>query len=441
MGNIKDITDLMRKGPQLISQLDSVKINTKSVARGANDATFQFPCLMADTIPFDIARGIINSCDRTYAAFTQSWLSLNNVMDISVDRTPVQFLKRLHNNIHIESVIEDLTVNPVDYDMYMEKVYNGEYALYTNPDKSFGVLFNVADKLTYEAMESNKNGLKEHLADFDLRPFPNVGNSPFYEAPGVENSGDLLSAVMAGNEREAKLAAQKSRMDQTRGMEKSNQLLDRDVKRTNDMVPFGMQVRLMAVNDKGEFVQYMDFVLGIKTILHPIKSDDMILNIMRVLQNKDPIFKFLRWTTGEISLFKDLILNINEVKWDMSNRNHGGSPFFGFLKRLSGKKVGVHDLTVPHGVIPSTTICISEYERSYIESKIGLDIGDPRIAKRIMQNLCLMSFIIVDTATGVIEILYDGSSQFSTTSLDSIEKEVSMSSNKLGREIGRMISH
>ena len=39
------------------------------------------------------------------------------------------------------------------------------------------------------------------------------------------------------------------------------------------MMPYAMQVRLMAVNDKKEFVQFMDFVLGVKTILHPIGYD------------------------------------------------------------------------------------------------------------------------------------------------------------------------
>ena len=46
MGLIDEITGLMRKGPEAVGKLDSIKINTKSVARGAKDSTFQFPCLI-----------------------------------------------------------------------------------------------------------------------------------------------------------------------------------------------------------------------------------------------------------------------------------------------------------------------------------------------------------------------------------------------------------
>ena len=58
MGHISDIMGLMRKGPELASQFDSIKLNTKSVARGANDATFQFPILISNTIPMSLPRNI-----------------------------------------------------------------------------------------------------------------------------------------------------------------------------------------------------------------------------------------------------------------------------------------------------------------------------------------------------------------------------------------------
>ena len=52
-----------------------------------------------------------------------------------------------------------------------------------------------------------------------------------------------------------------------------------------------------------------------------------------------------------------------------------------------------------------------------------------------------MTFIICDDGAGTVDILYDGDATFQTYALESIEREVSMSSNKLGREIGRMIAH
>ena len=42
MGVIDEIFSIIHKGPQVASQIDQVKLNTKTIAGGARDATFQF---------------------------------------------------------------------------------------------------------------------------------------------------------------------------------------------------------------------------------------------------------------------------------------------------------------------------------------------------------------------------------------------------------------
>ena len=51
-----------------------------------------------------------------------------------------------------------------------------------------------------------------------------------------------------------------------------------------------------------------------------------------------------------------------------------------------------------------------------------------------------MAFVIVDEGTGLVSILYDGDSTFQNYSIETLEKDNAMHSNKLGREIGRMIA-
>jgi hypothetical protein len=101
---IQDILSLMRKGPELAGQLNDLKLNTKSIARGAKDATFQFPCLVSDTLPIDTASTIARMLDQTYATYTQTWLSLNSMYDVTIDPTPLTYLKKLHQNTRFESV-------------------------------------------------------------------------------------------------------------------------------------------------------------------------------------------------------------------------------------------------------------------------------------------------------------------------------------------------
>ena len=442
MGIIENITGLMRKGPQLASKMDAMKINTKSVARGANDSTFQYSCLVSDTIPVDRTAAFVRLIERTYASFTQSWLSLHPMIDITMNQNPIQYLKQFHQNVKLEKAIEDLSVKDEYVQEYMEGVYNGEYVLYTDKDNTFGVLFNVADSGTRAMCESHKEYLKEHLAEFDLHPV--VGSASLFEEDVEEDvaasSADMTRALVNSRIQKAERDERKDMLMQTDKV-KAPQLLERDVKKLNDMVPFGIQVRLLAVNDKGQFVQYLDFIVGVKAVLHLIKSDEMVENIIRSLQNKNVFFKFLKWTSGEISLFKNIVLDLDNLRFDASARQNGRHTGFARLRRMKDKKIGFHAGTVPHGIIPNSTIIISSFEADYIQSKVGADLRDPKIATKIIEDLFLMTFVIVDDATSTFEVLYDGSSSYQTYSLETVEREVSMNSNKLGKEIGRMISH
>lgn len=436
MGLVSEITAAMRKGPEVANQINSLKVNRKTIASGAKDSTFQFPCLIVDTAPIDMANTMARHLDHLYATYTQSWLSLNSMFDTSIDPTPLSYLKRIHQNLKLESAEE--SEKEINLDNYMEKVYDGSYKLFMNEDKTFGVLFNQADGATREMMETHKDMLKEHMSDFNLTPI-----EPIMEADTGSGEGDLYDLTSAIIDAKTADTEKNLRKDRLMISDKMGapKLLDRDVKKSNDMVPYGIQVRLIAVNDRKEFIQYIDFVLGVKTILHPVGSQDMIENITRALQNKSLAFKFLRWTTGEISLVKDIILNLNDIKSDVLNKYNGKSPFFGKLKRLKDRKVGIRNFTVPHALIPNATIVLTSYEVDYLNNNYAIDLRKPVIARKLINDLFLMGLVIMDEGSNTVSIIFDKDDIYQTYALETLERDNSMNSNKLGREIGRMISH
>ena len=216
---------------------------------------------------------------------------------------------------------------------------------------------------------------------------------------------------------------------------------DSDVKKANEMQPYTMQVRLMAINNHNEFVQFMDFIIGIKVNLHLIKSEEMIINLQRTVDNKSSkLFNFIRWTTGEKSLFKDLLLGVNDTKLDVANKSRGSSPWWVTLKRLRETARARNLIFNTRGVIPQSTIAISQYEVDAIKERYGYDLANPQFGVRVMNALFLMCFIIVDEGTRTVNILYDGSKSYQTYALETLEREVTMSSNKIGKELTRMIS-
>jgi hypothetical protein len=166
----------------------------------------------------------------------------------------------------------------------------------------------------------------------------------------------------------------------------------------------------------------------------------MIENIVRAVNNQNVVFKFLKWTTGEISLIKDIILNLNDLKADATALSRGKSPFFNTLKRLKGKRFGVSNFTVPHMIVPNSTMVITNEEVEYIRDNFAIDLKDERMAIKLISTLFLMGLVIVDEAAGTLYAMYDGDKSFQLFSIDVLERENNLIRQNLGKEIGRMIS-
>ena len=428
--NANDIMSFIRKGPELVSQANAAKLNTSSIAKGAKDATFQFPCLISKTVDNVTANTVARTLDKVYATFTQTWISMNSMFDITIDPTPLSYLKRIHQNLSIESV-EDVSD---DMGRYMEAVYDGSYRLYMNDAKTYGIFINEADASSLS--KENKELLREYMSDFKLTPVEDI----YEEKDKSPTEGDLASSILDAAKRQAD---NKKRMDDISITAKGSRvpkLTDRDVKRSNEMLPYGIEVRLIALNDQKEFVQYIDVIIGVKTNLHLIDSDDMIDNIVRALNNRNLAFKFLKWTTGEISLIKDILLNINDLKLDATATSRGKTPFFGALKRLKGRKIGVSNLTVPHMLVPNSTMVITMEEVDYIKENFAIDLKDDIIASKLISSLFLMGFIIIDDPAGTMYAMYDGDKSYQLFSLDVLERENAIAKSNLNKEIGRMVS-
>lgn len=450
MGSLGDILKEIKNAPRVINNISQSNIRGKSMIRRAKDATFQFPMIIPKSCPIDMATACTRMMDRVYAGYTQIALGNNSTMNMALDSSPTQFLKRFHQNIKFEQAIADLAVPEDEREAYMEKAYNGEYRVFADPDRKFFMLFNAADKKLGMMLESNREGLKPYLSEINMSKqmrdiFESGCDDAYTEAESDEtNAEDLTQALLDGKLKQQQLADRRALADIAKNNAaalRGPQLTDGDIKRMNDMTPYAVQIRLSVVNSADEFVQYMDIVVGIKTVLHLVDTDDMISNLEKALQNRSGLFRFLRWTTGEISLVKDLLLNMDDLRFDAANQNAGKSPLFGNLKRMKRRGVGMSGFAMPHGLIPNATLLVTSYEVDHMKNTYGIDMREESVAKKLMEGLDLMTFIICDDGAGTVDILYDGDATFQTYALESIEREVSMNSNKLGREIGRMIAH
>lgn len=201
----------------------------------------------------------------------------------------------------------------------------------------------------------------------------------------------------------------------------SVRMSDSECKKANELVPTTLAVSLN-VKEHGNFGGTVNFVIGIKTILHPVTSDEMIRNLVLGCKNSSKFFKFLKWTTGEIKFFKDFLLNVTDIRTDvlntMSNKESG---WWTALKRR--RQISDLKRRFGQGLMPNAAITLSMDEVQLIRSNYGYDLTDPKLVTKIMSDYFLLSFVIVDPSQELAMFLFDGETHFQTMSFAGLERE------------------
>lgn len=427
MGVIENINELVRYGARLSTMKD--RVLQKSIASSAKDSVFQFPCLVSKSTTLEMATAATRLAERNYASFVQIVMSQIANVDISVDPTPAHFLRKMRNDMRLESATDD-TVR-----LITERVETEPVVVAYNNLKNVAMVFEFGDAglKAKDLYQLNLEQSREFLSEFDLTPFMEAD----IRQDGTVDRMDLLNAQARNAMNKASRDRQTIASAIGRNM-KAPTISTNDAKKVNDVQPYAITIRLNVVNEKNEFVQYWDLVIGVKSIMHLLDSDEVIDNIVRVVQNRGAMFNFIRWTTGEISLVKDILLHLDDIKFDMRNRAKGYSAWFPTLKRMKDQKFTISDFNAKK-FVPNSTLIIGSADADILESKYGISVKDPVIAKRIVDNLFLMAFIILDDRTQTMDILYDHSDTFETYALETVQREISMNSNRLANEIGRMI--
>lgn len=432
MGYLADINEIVRKAVGIA--IPQNRLPKESFAKQSLDGTFYFSCLFTEGISIEIASTLARLLERADASFAQTVISMNSTVDISTDRNASAYMKRMHSNIlSFESTDELYTC---DDEPFLEAVISGKHSFTSSQIGDNAVLFEEALEPSIVVGSTFKKGLRPRLSDVNINPVYIIESEDIDPEWVMNKYMDDQENARHGRamdlQREANLKSKDSMIPKL--------LNERDAKKLNDYAPYNMSVRLMGVNDKNEFVQYLDFVIGIKTTVHVLPSDELITNIVRVIENNGFVFNFIKWTTGEKDFFKDLLLNVSNIKLDISNKSAGASPWWLTLKTMKRTSQQQKAMFAKKQFIPNATLVVSSLEVDYITKNHGYDLNNEKMAKKVMDGLFLMTFIIVDDATKTVKVLYDGYPTYQMFSLELLEKEVSVNGNKLGRELSRMIS-
>ena len=450
MGILKDINDTLKDVKNIAKELSfkSDTIKGTSLAKMSSAATLQFPIIVSRSINNDTAQSVSKAMERQYATFVQIVISLNPYLDLQKDKDMSGYLKNIHQN------------NPTPIDL-LESCTN----VYSDEAYGLHMLMSLNEGCNGQILASNKEqmfSVEDHLNPIKINDIYKPASITLSVAESsldyfckknniiteaLEDDIDNAKDQFELNKIKAKEDYKRSNTKEIEHLLNSNinnekfnhelkkaeaefrartvvKLSDNDVKKSNELVPTTLSLT-MQIKDGKSFGGVSNFVIGVKGLLHPVNSNDMISNLLDGYKSGNKFFNFIRWTTGEISFLKDLIFNIDEIKDDVVNKySKEKSHWWTTLKRR--KTLAKAKAAFSGGrknILPNASIVCSMEEVMEIKDVYGVDLMDVKHVKKLMDRYFLLGFAIVDDSQELCYFIFDGENNYQAISYKGLEKE------------------
>ena len=474
MGILKDVIDTVGGIQGEFANFIAFSKKHHSLSKSSMEGVLNFPVLVSNTLSIEDASIVSKALERQFASFTLTVMSMNPYLStMGSNANAATYVKQFHQNMDSRVDSTDL-VNAVGsflqeasdrFDVDYECLESTkQYILY----KVFeGVNYhgiNMANlKFNYTISDVTNPKILNEFGKRRLNSYTPVKEDTYNDrARHVEYHGDHRQEidrqeinVDARNLDTGRLGRELGRaLNRGNGngsgggggrrdpYGKNLGLMDNDVKKANELVPTLISMRIYPVDRiSGDELPPIDFVVGVKATLHPITTEEMVVNIARGIKNENTFFNFVRWTTGEIRFFKDFLFSINEIKLDAMNSSVKASRWWSMLKRRRGL-AKIKNAFPFSRILPNATIVITQEELDIIKNQYGYDLLNPSLAYKLMENYFLLAFVVVDPALQRVRFLFDGHNEYEEQTFASLARESSTNDkqfkemiNMLGRRI------
>jgi hypothetical protein len=470
MGILRDMLETVRDLKTVGSVENFFKSKKySSISKRSLEGTLQFPVIVSRSMDIDTLQMISKSLERQFASFVQISLTMDPSLDISKEKDAAGYLRKFHQNSGVKTDLKDV----------MGSGLFEHFNVLSNEDETAFLISAVCEGTTANITASNKeqlSDLSQHVrTDLlnerfapkkDLYNFPDRDLSDYHNGTSVVTEAPTPQAILrarkvldnqglndidayryasdvdkSAREREATdykksrdLIQDKTRSEETRSGHKPNGpaggnyvpqniLRDNEARKANELIPTTLQIRTSLFDADKNQQGFFDFIIGVKTTMHPVTSDEMVTNVVGACKNNSKVFNFIRWTTGEISFFKDFLFNLQEIKDDVFNRSSGSSAWWITLKRRRALANMKNLAFMPGQLLPNATLVLSIDEVEYIKSEFGFDLMNVSFADKVMKQYFLLSLVVVDNSSQIAHFLFDGQTSYQAYTFGALEKE------------------
>ena len=378
-----------------------------SIKNRTKDLVLQYPLLASNSISSDTIHLTSRALENEYVNVLT--VLLNSEIQTQFDKDEAKdtatFLKRYHTNIYRSGGAyqnESVSTN---------EIARANVELLESYDNVINL--NILNKMSYpnSILKEAKDNSKSKMVDIMKNTQKNIAER--------DKKVSQKEREIEGREKNLKELEFKYKNNKLNGGAKINE------KKLNDLSPTIVNATIK-VKD-GESVYDKDIQFGVKCVIHPLQSEDIVYYLSDSVRDNSKFFRLIQWTTGEIKFFRDLVASLDTVKRTAVNSKNKDTFWWRKLKSMAQDNlvrrllnaVGKNSSTP----IPTATLLISKQDVDAIKNKYSIDIlNTPAHAGTIMKKFFLLGFVIVDEASQIAYLYNEVSKDFDYYTFNALKK-------------------
>lgn len=495
MGEIKDLVDTLKDLKGGFAEF-GVFANRRSIADSATDGIAEFPVVVDSTIPLDDAVTIARALERKFASFMLITLTMNPYLQTDGTTVPsaAEYVKKYHQNMRdikprigldldtalsLEGFDQIVDKYDLDYSAVAEGAVIMAHKIYENVDSRVANKQHCRYNFTIESVTNpmvlNKVGTKYPVSEAKGNSGKSSGGNSGGSGGGSNNgsgsgggnsggssnsSSRGTSSSNSGNDRHGysrrpiniNTTVNPQIIGQNKGSSKPtfadrrqlNHSVDAEFRKANDIVPTMLHLRVYPVDPKTneQVKDAIDFVLGIKAILHPVDPMKLVDTLAAGIDGNNTFLDFIKWTTGETRFFKDFLFAIDKQKHDAVAMGDEAKKWMIASKRRGNVSRALSRFS-KNALYPIVSLVITTDSLEILKENYGYDLDKmPALINSLFKTYFLLGFVKINTASQRVDIMIDNVDNVETVTLSTLSKEGSLDDRKfkdMMRMIGRTV--
>ena len=377
------------------------KNNFSSLSAKASEGILQFPMIVSDNISYENATMISKACERSYASFANIVFSMNQDFADVGSGNVSDYLHRFHQN-------DGQSTTDTDRGSLNDIIESFEFK-----DPKSDVLYEceLYQPSSPLMVAELKAQLKPYLEDFCLTKLNDL-----YQPERIINAQTTLN--MEGWHEQPKKVTYAHTLMEADGNNVAFQ--PNEVKKANELQPTFIKVHIVKKVPNGNNIEY-NFIVGIKCTIHLVRSSEFISNLVDACEYKGTLFRFVKWTSGEIGFLSDFVLRMDLFEKEVKNKAASKSGWWGALKQRA--RSAKMSKVASDRLLPNATFVFTREEADTIKANYGYDLLNVSVARSLMKEYFLLGYICVDSSDETVRIMFDGQSKFQFNTFKSLERE------------------